>query len=157
MRLRAETWVSVPRHEVFSFFADAANLQILTPPWLQMAILTPKPIVMKAGARIAYRIRLHGVPLRWESEISAFDPPVAFVDEQRRGPYRRWVHTHRFLESEGGTALLDEVEFDLIGARLIGGLVARDLTKIFTYRHSALLAIFKQSAPWPPPRIDISR
>jgi len=149
MRLWAETWVSTPRTEVFPFFADAANLQALTPPWLHFSILTPTPVQVTRGTEIGYRIRLRGVPMRWESAITAFDPPECFVDEQRRGPYRRWVHTHRFLESRGGTTLVDEVECEMIAGWLLGPLVARDLRRIFRYRHDALLEIFKQPHPRP--------
>lgn len=156
MRLSAETWVSVPRAEVFPFFADATNLERLTPPWLHFTIRTPPPIAMYPGREIEYTVRLHGVPLRWISRIAAFEPPEMFVDEQRRGPYRRWVHTHRFVEARGGTTLLDEVQFDMLAGWLVGGLVARDLRKIFAYRHQTLLSIFRQPTPWPPARIVIS-
>ena len=157
MKLTADTWVNVPRAEVFPFFADAGNLERLTPPWLSFRIETPRPIEMHPGRRISYRISLRGIPMRWVSEISAYQPPDMFRDEQRKGPYRRWIHTHRFVEERGGTRLLDEVEFDMIGAFLVGGLVARDLRRIFTYRHDTLLDIFNQPTPRPPASITISR
>lgn len=157
MKLTAETWVSRPPHEVFPFFADAGNLERLTPPWLNFAIQTPLPIAMYTGREISYRIRLRGLPLRWVSRITAYDPPAMFVDEQLKGPYRVWRHTHRFEPANGGTLLLDEVEFDMFGRLFVGGLVSRDLRAIFTYRHQTLLSIFEQPAPWPPPKIAISR
>ncbi len=157
MRLTAETWVSQPRDTVFPFFADAANLQTLTPPSLQFEIQTPLPIEMYPGRKIAYRIRLRGVPMLWESNISAYTPPDMFVDEQVRGPYRRWVHTHRFVDSKGGTQLLDEVEFDMFGSLMIGWLIARELRAIFTYRHETLLRVFNQPKPWPAAAITIAR
>ena len=157
MRLTAETWVTLPREQVFPFFADAANLESLTPPWLHFAIRTVLPIDMYPGRQIEYTVRLHGIPMRWVSRIAAFDPPTMFVDEQLKGPYRQWVHTHRFVEARGGTTLLDEVEFDMVGRWFVGGLVARDLRAIFTYRHHALLNVFAQPLPWLGPRIEISR
>jgi ligand-binding SRPBCC domain-containing protein len=157
MRLSADTWVSRPRADVFPFFADAANLQTLTPPWLHFVIETPLPVAMYPGRQIRYRITVHAVPLRWVSEITTYQPPDRFVDEQRRGPYRRWIHTHRFVEERGGTRILDDVEFDMIGSWLVGGLVARDLTAIFTYRHQTLMRLFDQPPPWPPAAIAISR
>ena len=155
MHLHAETWVSLPPEDVFPFFAEAANLQQLTPPWLRFEIRTPQPIAMRTGARIEYRISLHGLPMSWLTEIAAYQPPVMFVDRQLRGPYRTWIHTHQFRSERGGTRLLDHVEFDMLGGALVAPFVARDLRKIFTYRHEALLAHFAQPTPWPPARITI--
>jgi ligand-binding SRPBCC domain-containing protein len=153
MRLHAETWVDLPRAAVFPFFADPANLQALTPPWLHFQIATPQPVAMKAGTTIAYRLRIRGVPVTWRSEISAYEPPEMFVDRQLRGPYRRWVHTHRFIPDRGGTLLVDDVEFDMLLPFLVAPLVKRDLQTIFTFRHRALLARFRQPEPWPAPNI----
>jgi ligand-binding SRPBCC domain-containing protein len=150
MQLRAETWVRVPRGDLFPFFADAANLQALTPPWLHFSILTPQPIAMHEGTRIAYRLRVHGIPIGWESAITSWNPPRLFVDEQRKGPYKRWVHTHRFVDEHGGTRVLDEVQFELFGGRLLAPIVARDLRQIFTYRHHELHRRFSaEGAPEP--------
>lgn len=141
MRFTAEIWLPRPRDEVFQFFSDAANLEALTPPWLNFEVLTPA-IVLRQGALIDYRLRLYGVPLRWQSEISRWEPPERFVDEQRRGPYRRWVHTHTFAEERGGTRVADLVEFDVPFGWLAGRLVMRDVRRIFAFRTSALLERF---------------
>jgi ligand-binding SRPBCC domain-containing protein len=154
-RLRTETWVSTPRHSVFPFFAEAANLQSLTPPWVHFVIRSPQPIAMHQGTRIAYSIRLHGLPVPWHSEITVWQPPDRFVDEQRRGPYRRWTHTHLFADERGGTRLIDEVEFEVVAGWLVGPLVRRDLRQIFTYRHHALMLAFNQPRPWSEPRIQL--
>src|SRR5229473_256824 len=100
---QTEQWLPKPLDEVFAFFASAANLQILTPDWVGCSILTPEPIELRRGARIDYRLRLHGVPVRWQTEITAWEPPHRFVDEQRRGPYRVWVHEHLFDARADGT------------------------------------------------------
>jgi ligand-binding SRPBCC domain-containing protein len=137
MRFTCEIWVPRRRDEVFAFFSDAANLDALTPPWLNFEILTPK-IVLQPGARIDYRLRLYRIPVRWQSEISVWQPPERFVDEQRRGPYRRWVHTHTFVEERGGTLVLDAVDFEVPFGWLTGWFVMRDVRRIFAFRTRAL-------------------
>jgi ligand-binding SRPBCC domain-containing protein len=138
MHFEADVWLPVARNEVFRFFANAMNLHVLTPPWLHFEVITPPPIAMSTGTRLDYRLRLRGIPLRWQSEISVWDPPNRFVDEQRRGPYRRWVHTHRFVEERGGTRIIDEVDFEVPGGPLVGWFVMRDVRKIFAFRKAAL-------------------
>jgi ligand-binding SRPBCC domain-containing protein len=144
MRLTTELWLPRPREEVFQFFSDAANLEALTPPWLHFEILTPT-VVLRPGARIDYRLRLYGVPLQWQSEISRWEPPDCFVDEQRRGPYRHWIHTHTFAEERGGTRVGDAVDFEVPFGRLAGWFVMRDVRKIFAFRTQALLKRFGAS------------
>jgi len=141
MRIQRELWLPRPRDEVFAFFADASNLERLTPPWLHFHIINPD-IVIGRGVLIDYRLRIHGIPLRWRSEISRWDPPRVFVDEQRNGPYRRWVHTHTFEEERGGTRVGDSVEFDVPFEWLAGRFVMRDVEAIFAFRKQALSAIF---------------
>jgi ligand-binding SRPBCC domain-containing protein len=141
MRLDAEQWLPRPRDEIFAFFSNAANLEALTPPWLRFRILNPS-VIIEAGARIDYRLTLHGIPLRWQSEISRWDPPASFVDQQRKGPYRRWVHTHTFAAERGGTRVGDSVEFAMRFEWLVGGLVMRDVRKIFAFRQQALATRF---------------
>jgi len=142
MQLTTTAWLPASRDAVFSFFADARNLERLTPPWLHFRILTPEPIEMRTGTLIDYRIQLHGIPLRWRSVISEWSPPQQFTDEQLSGPYRRWVHTHTFEDVNGGTQVNDSIEFDVIASWLTGWLVMRDLRKIFAYRHERLARIF---------------
>jgi ligand-binding SRPBCC domain-containing protein len=156
MELRAETWVPASLGEVFPFFADANNLQRLTPPWLRFSIRTPDPLRMGGGTRIDYRIHVHGLPIRWQSVISTWEPPHLFVDEQSKGPYKRWVHTHRFFDESGGTRLVDEVHFELYASWIVGPLVKRDLRRIFSYRHQVLHRIFSTAAAAGEPAIRIS-
>ena len=144
LTLTTEQVLPRPLEEVFAFFADAGNLDTLTPPWLHFEILTPRPLEMKVGALIDYRLRLRGLPIRWQSEISDWTPPRQFVDEQRRGPYRLWHHTHTFAEVDGGgTAVRDIVRYRVPGGALANTLfVKRDLRKIFTYRQQKLAELF---------------
>jgi ligand-binding SRPBCC domain-containing protein len=145
-RLRTVQFVSRPRERIFEFFADALQLETITPPWLHFQVLTPTPICMIAGTLIDYRLRLHGLPIRWQSRISAWQPPVRFVDEQVRGPYRQWHHEHVFEEVDGGTVCRDIVDYAVFGGRLIDSLfVRRDLVKIFTFRQQQLKQLLNQS------------
>jgi len=140
---QSELWLARPIDEVFGFFSDARNLQTITPPWLDFQILTPGAIEVRAGLLIDYRLRVHGFPLRWQSEITAWDPPHYFVDEQRRGPYRLWVHEHRFRRSENGTVVSDEVRYAVPGGALVNRLfVRRDIERIFAFRRQKLLERF---------------
>jgi ligand-binding SRPBCC domain-containing protein len=127
----------------FAFFANAHNLELLTPPWLHFEILTPGPIAMHKGTRIDYRLKLHGLPLYWQSEITLWDPPRCFVDEQRRGPYRRWVHAHEFAAQGESTVVCDRVQYAVFGGGLVQWLfVEPDLKRIFAYRGDKLREAF---------------
>jgi ligand-binding SRPBCC domain-containing protein len=140
-----ETYQFLPRplDVVFRFFADAGNLEALTPPWLRFEILTPLPIDMRAGTIIEYRLRLHGVALRWQSEITAWEPPHRFVDEQRQGPYRKWIHQHTFTPCNNGSEMRDFVRYLVPGGGLVNLLfVQREVRRIFEYRSRKLSDFF---------------
>ena len=147
-RLESEVFLPCPLGEVFAFFADAHNLEKLTPPWLHFKILNPGPVAMKPGAVIDYRLRVHGIPVRWQSEITEWEPPHRFVDSQTRGPYRLWIHEHFFSETETGTRVADSVEYAVLGGVWVQRwLVAPDIKKIFDYRHAKLTEIFGTAQP----------
>jgi ligand-binding SRPBCC domain-containing protein len=138
-----ELWLPRPRLEVFSFFGEARNLESITPPWLRFEVLTPAPIVMRPGTLIDYRIRIHGLPIRWRTEILEWNPPHHFVDAQLRGPYTLWHHTHTFAEKDGGTQCMDQVRYRPRGGALMNWLfVRRDVERIFTYRTTRLRELF---------------
>ena len=146
-KIQTELWLPRPRHEVFPFFADARNLEPLTPPWLKFEVLTPAPIAMRPGTLIDYRIRVHGLPIRWRTEIAEWQPPHQFVDVQLRGPYTLWRHTHTFLERDGGTLCLDCVRYRPRGGALINWLfVRRDVERIFQYRQQRMQALLGTKA-----------
>lgn len=111
--LRREQWIPRAIDEVFAFFADAGNLEAITPPWLGLRILTPGPIRIAAGTEVRYRLCWHGVPVSWTTEIRRWDPPYRFVDVQLHGPYRLWHHTRRFETGDGGTRMTDLVRYRL--------------------------------------------
>lgn len=141
--LETRVWLPRPIAEVFAFFAEASNLGAITPPWLGFRILTPTPIRMARGTIIDYRIRLHGVPMRWRTLISLWDPPGCFVDEQIRGPYRLWRHTHTFEALDGGTLCGDRVEYNAPGGEPIHRLFVRPrVEQIFAFRRAAIIERF---------------
>ena len=132
-----------PLAEVFEFFANAENLDLLTPPWLHFSMLTPLPIEMRRGTIIRYRLRLRRVPVSWESEITDWEPPLRFTDTQIRGPYRYWIHRHRFEETRDGTLVADDVTYRVPVGSLVNSLfVAGELRRIFDYRKAKLLQLY---------------
>ncbi|MET0559060.1 MAG: SRPBCC family protein [Solirubrobacterales bacterium] len=127
----------------FDFYGDALNLEPLTPPWLHFEVTSPMPIGMGAGTLLDYRLRLHGVPIRWRTKIETWDPPTGFVDTQVRGPYKLWEHTHRFEpDGDGATLIRDRVRYAIpfgpLGALANRLFVRRDLARIFDYRQQAV-------------------
>ena len=147
--LHRETTVPLPLADTFAFFADAANLERMTPPWLNFRIITPAPVAMSEGTIIDYRIVLYGVPIRWTTRIDVWEPGVRFVDRQLAGPYLWWHHEHRFEAISGGTRVIDHVEY-LPRARWISGaFVRRDVERIFSYRQQILPRLLTTEATLP--------
>ena len=148
-RLERQQFVPRPRDEVFAFFAEAQNLDMLTPAFLNFRILTPLPLDMRSGTLIDYQLRLGGVPMRWRTRIETFEAPLRFVDVQLSGPYRTWCHLHEFQAVPGGTRVIDRVTyalpFGLLGALAHRLFVRRTLQRIFDYRHQRLAEIFASS------------
>lgn len=141
-RLTSEQLVNKPLAEVFPFFADAHNLEAITPGFLRFRVLTPKPIEMKPGITIDYALRLNGLPMRWKSEIPVWEPPTRFVDQQLKGPYTRWHHEHLFTETGDGTLVIDRVDYELPGwvlAPLANAIFVRgSLLRIFEHRRARI-------------------
>ena len=141
--LRTEQIVHRSIDDVFSFFSDAHNLDLLTPSRLKFRILTPNPIEMRRGTLIDYRLRLRGFPIKWQSEITVWEPPHRFVDEQRRGPYRSWRHEHLFEGFGDHTIVKDIVNYSVPGGQLVHKLwVEPDLRKIFEFRSETIATYF---------------
>jgi hypothetical protein len=144
--LQRHLWLSTPLEKVFAFFSDAANIEALTPPWLQFRVVTPTPIKMRTGALIEYQIDWRVVPIRWITEIVEWSPPYRFVDVQVCGPYKLWHHTHTFAAVDGGTLIADVVRYALplgpIGALAHKLAVRRDVERVFDYRAEQVAALF---------------
>lgn len=142
--------VKAPVEEVFKFFSEAANLEKITPPWLQFKILSPQPIKMSIGTLIDYRLSLHGLPINWKTKITMWEPPYRFVDEQLKGPYKQWIHEHSFREDPDGCLISDKVNYQISGwifPPLINTLfVRKDIEKIFSYRKKLILAYFRDNS-----------
>ena len=141
--------LDLPLEQAFEFYAQARNLEAITPPWLGFRVTTPGEIEMREGALIEYRLALHRIPVRWRTRIEAWEPPVRFVDAQLRGPYALWVHTHTF-EADGPDAVVirDHVRYALpfgpLGTLAHAAFVRRDLERIFDYRAQAVAAQIAQ-------------
>jgi ligand-binding SRPBCC domain-containing protein len=140
--LEREQVLAADVDRAFELFADAENLARITPRWLGFRIVTPRPIEMRVGTLIEYRLRLHGVPLRWLTRIEVWEPPHRFVDVQVRGPFASWHHTHRFEPTDEGTRIRDRVRYRQrlgpLGGAAERVLVRRDLERIFDHRHRAI-------------------
>lgn len=151
MRVRlfeTEQWLPWSPSDLFPFFADATNLEKLTPPWLHFQIVPPTPLRMQQGTQIDYRLRIRGLPVRWRTLISVWEPPHRFVDEQLRGPYRLWVHEHLFEAWAGGTWVRDRVQYAVpFDACIHRWWVRPDIERIFRYRARVLQELFGRVSP----------
>jgi ligand-binding SRPBCC domain-containing protein len=137
--------LELPIEETFDFFADAANLERITPPELNFRITTDQPIDLKKGALIDYKLKLRGIPISWQTIISEWNPPSAFTDEALKSPYKQWIHRHTFSENaDGGTDIADEVRYRLpFGpfGDLMHWYVRRELEYIFDFRQKTVAEI----------------
>lgn len=153
-QLTMSQWLNRPRAELFEFFGDARNLEKITPSLLSFKVVTPGPIDMKPGTLIDYKLKVRGIPIRWRTLIETWEPCEKFTDEQLKGPYKRWHHTHTFTEENGGTRCNDIVEYAPPGgplAPLINKLVVqKDVEKIFAYRAKILEDMFGGKTPATP-------
>lgn len=136
--LEREQSIAKPLPEVFAFFGDAENLERITPPWLNFNIVSPRPIVMAAGTHIVYRLKWHGVPMKWVTEIAEWAPPYKFVDVQLQGPYKLWRHTHTFQADGERTRMTDHVSYQLafgwVGQVVHALSVEKNVNEIFDCR-----------------------
>jgi ligand-binding SRPBCC domain-containing protein len=153
-KIHREQYVPRPLAEVFPFFADARNLEAITPPWLRFRILD-LPDRIDAGTEILYRLRWHGVPMRWKTIITVWRPGLEFVDIQKIGPYVMWQHTHLFRPEGEGTRIIDEIEYRLpmgpVGNLIRRWIVAPDLERIFDYRAARIAEQFPAATSAGPP------
>lgn len=142
LNIHREQIVSKNIKEVFEFFEKPENLSVITPNWIKFRIMTKSPLEMKTGAEFDYRIYLMGVPLKWKTVIAKYEPPYKFVDIQKKGPYKLWVHTHTFEAIENGTKITDNIDYELYGGpvgNLINSLyVKHNLKAIFNFRKNKI-------------------
>jgi ligand-binding SRPBCC domain-containing protein len=143
---RAEQWLPLPPEQLFPFFADEKNLERLTPPWLHFQVIGKSTPTMQQGTLVDYRLRIRGIPVRWQSRIEEWSPPSRFVDVQTRGPYSHWHHTHLFEAKDGGTLATDCVRYRVpggwLGRLFVLPLVRRDIQIIFNYRRTSIEQLF---------------
>jgi ligand-binding SRPBCC domain-containing protein len=145
---RAEQFVPRPIAEVFDFFSNAENLQVITPKWLHFRILSVDPVPLRKGTRLHYSLRWGIFPIRWTTEIVEWEPPHRFVDVQLKGPLKLWHHEHRFVAEGAGTRILDKVQYALplgvLGRIAHWAKVRRDVEGIFEYRRVIIEKRFGQ-------------
>jgi ligand-binding SRPBCC domain-containing protein len=134
-------------NEVFDFFADAGNLETITPPELNFKIVTPRPFDIKKGALIDYKLKLHGIPITWKTEITQWNPPFDFVDTALKSPYKQWIHLHTFEEGEHGETIMKDIVRYRLPFEPLGDIglfvVKKELNYIFDYRRKVIEEIFK--------------
>ena len=139
--------INKPLEVVFEFFSKPENLEMITPESLSFNMLTPTPVKMEKGSLIDYTIRLFGIPIHWRTLISDYEPPFRFVDQQIKGPYTFWHHTHTFKLVEGGVEIIDEVKYSLplgwLGTLAHAIWVRKDLEEIFEYRKTVIQNYFE--------------
>lgn len=144
--LEREQIIRRPREEVFAFFADAANLERITPSELRFHIITPQPVDLKKGALIDYKLKLRGIPIRWKTEITGWNPPHSFTDTALRSPYKQWIHLHKFEEGAAGETIMRDVVRYRLPLEPLGDLahfyVKKELNYIFDYRRKVIEEIF---------------
>ncbi|MDZ4675486.1 MAG: SRPBCC family protein [Gemmatimonadota bacterium] len=154
-RLFRQQLVGGTLKEVFSFFKNPANLEAITPPWLGFHVEATTDQEVRKGSRISYRLKLHGIPMRWESRIAEYEEGVRFADEMVSGPYRRWYHEHRFRAVAGGVEITDTVSYELplgaLGRLAHALLVQRQLGTIFDHRQATIADRFPMTTPPPEP------
>ena len=148
-KLKFKQVINSSLDDVFSFFSNPENLSKITPEKLGFNILTPTPIKMKEGQLIDYSIKLLGKKIRWRTMITEYIPKVKFVDQQLKGPYSMWHHTHEFRDLDGKVEMTDEIyyvmPFGVLG-RLVNFLfVSRDLNNIFKHRVEIINKIFDKN------------
>ncbi len=137
-----EQRVALPIEQTFEIYADAFNLELITPPFLRFRVVSPAPVLMGVGTLIEYRLRLHGIPVRWLTRIEEWDPPHRFVDRQVSGPYALWRHSHEFEADGDATVIRDRVRYEIgfgpLGSLALRLLVRRDVGGIFDHRRAAI-------------------
>jgi len=148
-KIKTEQFIKRSLAEVFDFFSRPENLAEITPSELHFKILSPQPLEMKQGAVIDYTIKLFKIPVHWRTLISTYEPPYRFVDEQIKGPYSYWHHTHIFKEVNDGVEIYDSVSysipFGLLGRLLHAVWIKRNLERIFKFRKNVIDQIFSKN------------
>lgn len=138
----SEQWIPRSPGEIFPYFCSETNLENLTPPFLKFKVLGKSTQKIEVGTLIDYRMSLHGLPVRWKTQIDTWKNGESFSDRQLHGPYQKWHHLHEFIPLAGGTLMRDRVLYKLplgiIGEAIGGGRVLTEVTRIFAYRRQII-------------------
>jgi ligand-binding SRPBCC domain-containing protein len=141
-------WLPSPPSEVFPFFSDEYNLEKITPDFLGFKVTGKNTDQIQSGTLIDYKLKIHGITIKWKTEILEFVEGQHFVDQQLKGPYKKWFHRHEFHEVKSGTLMIDHVTykppFGFLGRLLAGAYIRKDVTKIFKYRFKMIEELYKE-------------
>ena len=140
-------WLNKSPEDIFDFFSEVKNLEKITPSHLSFKVLNMSTPQIQEGSIIDYRLKLHGIPFNWKTLITSFNKNDSFIDQQEKGPYKKWLHTHTFKKSAGGTLIRDHVVYKIplgtVGRFITGTYIKKDLSKIFNYRKEIIKQEFK--------------
>ncbi len=108
MRFRYAFTVRAPIEKVSALHRDPTVLELLTPSLLGWSWEHREPVA--EGSIVRFVIGRGPFRIRWMARHRAVSE-LGFTDEQLEGPFRRWVHTHRF-EQQGPqcTRIVEEIE-----------------------------------------------
>jgi ligand-binding SRPBCC domain-containing protein len=132
--------------ELFNFLIQPQNLEQIMAKAMRVKVISSSTPVIEHGTVIDYTFQKNGIPLRWQSEITEFEPNVYFADLQTRGPFRYWLHKHILKPVAEGTEITDDLTFEpplgILGEIAYHAFIRRDIERIFSLRKKRMEELF---------------